>query len=42
MDPDFHFDAVSSGEEAVVLEEGAKQFPYEFASYSEFVAEEVS
>ncbi|XP_010920141.1 DEAD-box ATP-dependent RNA helicase 28 isoform X2 [Elaeis guineensis] len=41
MDPDFHFDAVSSDEETVTVDEGAKkQSPWEFSSYSESVADE--
>lgn len=41
MDPDFHFDAVSSDEETVAGEEGPKkQSPWEFSSYSESVADE--
>ncbi|KAG1354122.1 DEAD-box ATP-dependent RNA helicase 28 [Cocos nucifera] len=41
MDPDFHFDAVSSDEETVTVDEEAKkQSPWEFSSYSESVADE--
>lgn len=39
MDPEFQFDGASSDEEAGV-EERAAQSPWEFASYSESVAEE--
>ncbi|KAG6522394.1 hypothetical protein ZIOFF_019534 [Zingiber officinale] len=39
MDPEFHFDAASSDEEAEV-EDRPSQSPWDFASYSESVAEE--
>lgn len=39
MDPDFKFEAESSDEESEV-EQGASQSPWEFAAYSESVAEE--